>query len=167
MAAALGLAALLAASTWAFDLVKWAGAGYLLWLAWGIPAGSAASGPHLSQARRPPPLHCRRRRFHAQGVMTNVLIIRKLRCSSWPCCRSSSAADAASKPLAFLLLGAVFVVDGTLFLFAVVALAHQARRVSTRPASQRALDIFQRHALRGARRAPRFDAMSTVLVIGA
>ena len=36
IAAALGLAALLAASAFAFTTVKWLGAAYLLWLAWGM-----------------------------------------------------------------------------------------------------------------------------------
>ena len=36
LAAALGLAALMAASAVAFTVIKWLGALYLLWLAWGM-----------------------------------------------------------------------------------------------------------------------------------
>ena len=49
-------------------------------------------------------------------------------------------ADAADKPAAFLFLGAVFIVNGTLFLFALVALAHRARRLQAQPAVRRALN---------------------------
>jgi threonine/homoserine/homoserine lactone efflux protein len=43
LAAAFGLAALLAASSAAFDVVRYAGAAYLLWLAWGMLRSSLAS----------------------------------------------------------------------------------------------------------------------------
>jgi threonine/homoserine/homoserine lactone efflux protein len=139
LAAALGLAALLAASAWAFELVKWAGAAYLLWLAWGMlqaalradtpVAGEPVAAPALSAAQ-----------IFIQGVMTNVLNP-KVALFFLALLPQFIRADAASKPLAFLFLGAIFVVNGTLFLFAVVALAHQARRVGARPAARRALNL--------------------------
>ncbi len=139
MAAALGLAALLAASTWAFDLVKWAGAAYLLWLAWGMLRAALRAGPPLAGAPAATPALSAAQIF-IQGVMTNVLNP-KVALFFLALLPQFIRADAASKPLAFLFLGAVFVVNGTLFLFAVVALAHQARRVSTRPAARRALNL--------------------------
>src|SRR5690606_35243061 len=49
--AAAGVAALIAASAWAFAALRWGGAAYLLWLAWGlwrapapVPAGPGAGG---------------------------------------------------------------------------------------------------------------------------
>ena len=63
-AAAFGLAALLAASAEAFTIVRWIGAGYLLWLAIGLlrqaPSVEGASGgagpdgawPHSARQRR-------------------------------------------------------------------------------------------------------------------
>src|SRR5262245_42151358 len=45
IAAALGLAALLATSTLAFDIVKWAGAAYLLWLALQMARSAASATP--------------------------------------------------------------------------------------------------------------------------
>ncbi len=55
LAAALGLAALLATSAWAFAAIKWGGAAYLLWLAWGmlraaLRAGCGSRPPLLAEA---------------------------------------------------------------------------------------------------------------------
>ena len=50
------------------------------------------------------------------------------------------AADAPSKPLAFLFLGALFVVNGTLFLFAVVLAANYARRLAAGAGARRVLN---------------------------
>ncbi len=55
LAAAFGLAALLAASGTAFNVIKWAGALYLLWLAWGMlrNAWRGSRDPELSSRREP------------------------------------------------------------------------------------------------------------------
>ena len=50
LAAAFGLAALLAASSAAFGVIQWAGALYLLWLAWGMLRNA---WPGLSYRRKP------------------------------------------------------------------------------------------------------------------
>ncbi|MFC3614677.1 LysE family translocator [Lutimaribacter marinistellae] len=42
--AGLGLGALVAALPWAFDVIRWAGVAYLLWLAWGAIRHGAAPG---------------------------------------------------------------------------------------------------------------------------
>ena len=140
VAAALGLAALLAASAWAFEVIKWVGAAYLLWLAWGmLRAGLQPDTPVTSAPASAPALSAAQ--IFAQGVMTNVLNP-KVALFFLALLPQFIQADAADKPLAFLLLGAIFVVNGTLFLFAVVLLAHQARRLGTRPAARRALNLL-------------------------
>ena len=63
--AALGLSALLAASDLAFTLVKWAGAGYLVWM--GIGMLRSAGGAALPSAAVDP------RRVFWRGVLTNAL----------------------------------------------------------------------------------------------
>jgi len=55
-AAAIGLSALIAASAEAFALLKWIGAAYLLYMAWGLfrapgPAGAEAAAPALTAAQ--------------------------------------------------------------------------------------------------------------------
>ncbi|HQR21261.1 MAG TPA: LysE family translocator [Burkholderiaceae bacterium] len=139
VAAALGLAALLAASPWAFEVIKWAGAAYLLWLAWGMlqAALQPADAPASATAAAPR----RAAQVFAQGVLTNVLNP-KVALFFLALLPQFIATDAANKPLAFLFLGAVFVLNGTLFLFAVVAAAHLARRTGARPAVRRALNLL-------------------------
>jgi threonine/homoserine/homoserine lactone efflux protein len=61
--------------------------------------------------------------------------------------------ETSDKTMAFLLLGAVFVVQSTLFLAGVVALVARARRIATPPALARALQglggvVFAALALR-------------------
>ena len=139
VAAALGLAALLAASPWAFEAIKWAGAAYLLWLAWGMLKAALRPGaaPASTTVAAPQPAA----HVFAQGMLTNVLNP-KVALFFLALLPQFIATDAANKPLAFLFLGAVFVLNGTLFLFAVVATAHLARRVGARPAVRRALNLL-------------------------
>ena len=68
LAAALGLTALLLAVPMAFDLIRIAGAAYLLWLAWAAvrPGGSAPFEPRALQPDG-------RRRLFTMGFMTNLL----------------------------------------------------------------------------------------------
>lgn len=67
LAVALGLAALFAASPTAFDLLKIAGCGYLLYLAWGAWRGTlrAPGGTSPAPARVPAPMY-------ARGVVMNL-----------------------------------------------------------------------------------------------
>jgi threonine/homoserine/homoserine lactone efflux protein len=118
--AAFGLAALLATSSAAFAAVKWAGAAYLLWLAFGmlregIRPGEAvvvnaerAAGPSAS-------------RLFTQGLLTNVLNP-KVALFFLALLPQFIDADAPHKLLAFLFLGAWFVVQGGFFLIAFVLL---------------------------------------------
>ena len=139
LAAALGLAALLATSAWAFQAIKWAGALYLLWLAWNMarsaiqPRTPADTGAQPATADLP--------RIFVQGFLTNVLNP-KVALFFMALLPQFISAEAPNKPLAFLFLGAVFIFNGTLFLFALVAAAQRLRRVGTRPSVQRALNAL-------------------------
>ena len=139
MAAALGLAALLAASAWAFTAVKWIGAAYLLWLAWGMLRAAAGRDVDTTQVSVPAsePLG----RIFVQGFLTNVLNP-KVALFFLALLPQFIAADAPNKPLAFLFLGAVFIVNGALFLFALVALAQSARRFGANRNVRRALNAI-------------------------
>ena len=125
LAAALGLAALIAASAAAFSLIKWVGAAYLLWLAFGMLrnawAGEAAAA--LPQLADNPGLVA----LFRQGVLTNVLNP-KIALFFLALLPQFIAADAPHKTLAFLFLGAWFIVQGGLFLFAFVLLVAPLRR---------------------------------------
>lgn len=125
LAAAFGLAALLALHPQAFVAIQWAGAAYLAWLglqllrsAW---RGAAAPGA-APVAARPAWADFR------AGLLTNVLNpkVALFFLAFLPQFIGPSAPD---KTLAFLGLGAWFVLQGGLFLAAVVALAARARRV--------------------------------------
>ncbi len=52
------------------------------------------------------------------------------------------SADAPDKTVAFLFLGAVFIVGGALFLFALVALAHRMRAFGASRATRRLLNAI-------------------------
>jgi threonine/homoserine/homoserine lactone efflux protein len=110
-AASLGISALLAASATAFTAVKILGALYLLYVGFGLirSAGSihAAEVPTANRAV------CARGIF-LQGFLTNVLNP-KVALFFLAFLPQFVAADAPSKPLALLFLGAVFDVNGTLW----------------------------------------------------
>jgi RhtB (resistance to homoserine/threonine) family protein len=137
VAAALGLAAVLATSAWAFEAVKWAGAAYLLWLAIGMARRAAAA----EAAIMPPPAAAGAglQRIFVQGVLTNLLNP-KVALFFLALLPQFIRADAPHKTLAFLFLGAVFVVNGTLFLLALVALAQRVRRAGASARLRRALN---------------------------
>jgi len=135
VAAALGLAALLAASAFAFTAIKWLGAAYLLWLAWGmLRAAMRDAQPTLTPAPPTPS-----RQVFAQGFLTNVLNP-KVALFFLALLPQFIAADAADKPVAFLFLGAVFVAGGALFLFSLVALAHRLRTFGASRVTRRILN---------------------------
>lgn len=139
LAGALGLAAVLAASALAFTLVKWAGAAYLLWLAFGMLRAAVRGDPLVAQRSlvEPPPASWRT--LYAQGFLTNVLNP-KVALFFLALLPQFIAADAPSKPLAFLFLGALFITSGTLTLLGVVAAAHCARRLGAGPGLRRWLN---------------------------
>jgi threonine/homoserine/homoserine lactone efflux protein len=127
LAAAFGLAALMAASAAAFTAVKWAGAAYLLWLAIGmgrdalrtllggedpLTAQAAAGSPTAGEAL---PALFRR------GLLTNALNP-KVALFFLALLPQFIAADAPSKTWSFLFLGAWFALQSSLFLAALVLL---------------------------------------------
>jgi len=138
--AAFGLAALLAASAAAFAVVKWAGAAYLLWIAFGmlregvrgrdslaVDGGERAASPGFA-------------RLFAQGLATNVLNP-KIAIFFLALLPQFIAADAPEKLLAFLFLGAWFIVQSLAFLVAFVLLVAPLRRWRAPGGATRALYI--------------------------
>jgi threonine/homoserine/homoserine lactone efflux protein len=133
LAAAFGLAALLALHRQAFALIQWAGAGYLAWLglgllrrAWrgqaaGVAAGAAA-GSHWDD--------------FCAGLLTNVLNP-KVALFFLAFLPQFVPAGAPAKTLSFLLLGAWFVVQSLLFLLTLVAVAGWLARRQAPPALRR------------------------------
>ncbi len=129
--AAFGLAALLAVSSWAFSLIKWAGAAYLVWLGLGMLREAWRGGgpaPVSAAPTTPAPAFA----VYRQGLLTNVLNP-KVALFFLAFLPQFIAPDAEHKTLAFLVLGGWMVVQGTLFLFALVALTAWARRLGGSP----------------------------------
>lgn len=139
LAAALGLAAVLATSAWAFTAVKWLGAAYLLWLAWGMLRSAAVDRLAETTSVRSGSISAAT--IFWQGFLTNVLNP-KVALFFLALLPQFIRADAPDKLLAFLFLGAVFVVNGTLFLLALVAMAHRLRRVGTSSMARRVLNAI-------------------------
>lgn len=160
LAAAFGLAALLALHPGAFRFIQWSGAAYLVWLgigmlrsAWrpGAPSGgpeatAAAAGGRSAWAD-----------FRA-GLLTNVLNP-KVALFILAFLPQFVPSDSPSQTASFLLLGAWFVVQGTVFLLALVALAARLRRFSASDTARRWLHaaggaLFVALALRIVRESP-------------
>lgn len=121
-AVALGVATLLAASSLAFDLIKWAGAAYLLYLGLRLLRGVGAVSP-VAQ----PPVAAPGATFW-QGFVTNVLNP-KVALFFLALLPQFVAPDAANKGLALGVLGAIFAVNS---LFVIVPVAWLAGRVGER-----------------------------------
>jgi threonine/homoserine/homoserine lactone efflux protein len=125
LAAAIGLSALLAASSAAFALVKWGGAAYLCFIGLKMllsraPASADDAAPG---AMSPRPVSLREAFW--QGAMTNVLNP-KVALFFLAFLPQFVAADSAHKGLAFLVLGLIFIFNGTLWCLAVAAFAARA-----------------------------------------
>ena len=110
-AAALGLSAILAASATAFTVVKFIGAVYLLYV--GIVLIRSASAVQASP-RTVVPRSATIRGIFIQGFLTNVLNP-KVALFFLAFLPQFVAPEAHSKPLAFLFLGAIFDVNGTIW----------------------------------------------------
>jgi len=122
-AAAIGLSALLAASSAAFTLVKWAGAAYLCFL-----------GVKMLLSRQPAPADgvdatasgaVSLRQVFWQGALTNALNP-KVALFFLAFLPQFVAADSPHQALAFVLLGLIFIFNGTLWCLGVAAFAARA-----------------------------------------
>jgi threonine/homoserine/homoserine lactone efflux protein len=109
-AAALGLSAILATSAAAFTVVKLLGAAYILYLAVGMLLSKRGDGVAASLTIAPLPY----RRIYAQGILTNVLNP-KVALFFLAFVPQFIDANAPHKALAFLILGAIFNINGMLW----------------------------------------------------
>lgn len=118
--AAIGLSALLMASSTAFSILKLVGAAYLvlagLQMLWSRPALVAAKDDAERSSLR---------RVFLQGVFTNALNP-KVALFFLAFLPQFVAADAPHKPLAFLALGLIFISTGTLWCLVLAAFAAKA-----------------------------------------
>lgn len=137
LAAAFGLAALLAVSPRAFQAIQWAGAAYLLWLGLGM-ARRAWRGEGTAAAAAPDAAPRSAAADFRTGLVTNVLNP-KVALFFLAFLPQFVGAGAADQTLALLGLGLLFVVQSTLFLLVVVALAARLRRLGRSPRLARAL----------------------------
>ncbi|BDQ38005.1 lysine transporter LysE [Pseudodesulfovibrio nedwellii] len=106
-AAALGLSAILATSATAFTVVKYVGAAYLVWIGvsmWCKGSGDADDAQKGALSKR---------KVFSQGFWTNALNP-KVALFFLAFLPQFVSADAESKPLAFLFLGILFTINGTL-----------------------------------------------------
>ncbi len=122
-AAALGLSALLAGSATAFTLLRWVGAAYLVWMGLAMLRTRAAAGTATAAATAAPSFA----RVFLQGFWTNALNP-KVALFFLAFVPQFIAADAPHKALAFLALGVVFNVNGTLVNLGFAALAAALRQ---------------------------------------
>ena len=132
--AALGLSAILATSAAAFTVVKLAGAAYILYLAVGMLLSKRGNGGGGGEAKAlalaPLPL----RRIYAQGILTNVLNP-KVALFFLAFVPQFIDANAPHKAVAFLILGAIFNINGMLWCHALALFTAQARaRLKLNPA---------------------------------
>ena len=127
LAAAFGLAALLALYPAAFQVVQWAGAAYLVWLGVGMLRQAWRSGAGRTADAAPAPARSFAADFRV-GLFTNVLNP-KVAFFFLAFLPQFVPANSPHKTLSFLLLGAWFVVQGFLFLMLLVALAARLSRL--------------------------------------
>lgn len=132
LAAALGLSALLATSAAAFTVVKWVGAAYLCYV--GISMLRSRRKEPEKDPTAKPLAQLSYGRIYAQGFLTNALNP-KVALFFLAFVPQFILPDAANKPLAFIVLGAVFDFNGMLwcnFLAVSAALASNRIRLSAR-----------------------------------
>lgn len=136
-AAAIGLSALIAASATAFSVIKYAGAAYLIYIGLRLMFARQAAAADAAAPRTPSvPL----RSVFWQGFFSNALNP-KVAIFFLAFLPQFVANDAPSKALAFLFLGAIFSIGGTLWSLIVAAVtAHAASRLKATRRFQRWID---------------------------
>ncbi len=128
-AAAIGLSAVLATSATAFTVVKYVGAAYILYMAYGLLRSK--KGKSAAVAATVPPLPFRK--IFLQGFLTNVLNP-KVALFFLAFVPQFISADSSSKPLAFVVLGIIFNFNGMLWsLFLAVFTAQASARLQLSP----------------------------------
>lgn len=136
LSAAFGLAALLALHPEAFRAIQWAGAAYLAWLGIGLlRAAWRAEPPAGNQGAAAGPARGAWADFRT-GLVTNMLNP-KVALFFLAFLPQFVPTDSPSPTASFLLLGAWFVAQGTVFLLALVALAANLRRLSANDRTRR------------------------------
>ena len=138
LAAAFGLAALLAVYPRAFLVIQWAGAAFLVWLGMGMlrqawRSGASAVAAPDSMGQRPWLADFR------TGLFTNVLNL-KVALFFLAFLPQFVPGGSPDKTLSFLLLGGWFVVQGLLFLLLLVALAARLSRLQASDTARRVLN---------------------------
>jgi threonine/homoserine/homoserine lactone efflux protein len=129
-AAALGLSAVLATSATAFMAVKLVGAGYILYMAYGLLKSKKRGDDAALPAVPPLPY----RNIFAQGFLTNVLNP-KVALFFLAFVPQFISADAPNKALAFIVLGCIFNLNGMLWCNALALFtARASARVKVNPA---------------------------------
>ena len=138
LAAAFGLAALMAASSAAFNAIKWAGAAYLLWLAIGMLRQTLRAGVATTASVTADTPSRSVAQVFQQGFLTNVLNP-KVALFFLALLPQFIASDAPNKTAAFLFLGAWSIVQGFGFLTAFVLLVAPLRHWQPRAWVQRSM----------------------------
>ncbi len=135
--ATVGLSALLATSAMAFEVVKWVGAAYLVWVGWAM----------LSQRRRATaaPTSLPPQRVFWQGALTNALNP-KVALFFLAFLPQFITPQASGQAVAFLALGALFNAGGTGVNIAVALLASGLRDRLAGSASQGRLGTWLKRA---------------------
>ncbi len=121
LAAAFGLAAVLAASAEAFSAIKWIGAAYLVWLAIGLLRAEPKANVDAAAAAAKVASETSLGRIFRQGLLTNALNP-KVAIFFLAFLPQFIDAGAPHKTWAFLALGAWFIAQGLIFLVAFSAL---------------------------------------------
>jgi threonine/homoserine/homoserine lactone efflux protein len=137
LAAAFGLAALMAVHPGAFRLVQWAGAAYLVWLGLQMLRQAWKPGDAAAVVIDAAP-RSRWADFRA-GVFTNVLNP-KVALFFLAFIPQFVPAGSPAPTLSFLLLGAWFVAQSMVFLLVLVAVAARLKQLNTSPTARRVLN---------------------------
>jgi len=123
LAAAIGLSALLAASSAAFTAVKWIGAAYLCYMGVKMLLSRPQAAVDDTAATTSGAMSLRR--VFGQGALTNILNP-KVALFFLAFLPQFVDVDSPHKALAFLLLGLIFIFNGTLWCLGVAAFAARA-----------------------------------------